>query len=427
MVLEMMMESVFAVVDIFFVSKLGADAVATVGITESLLLLIYAIAFGLSAATTALVSRRIGEKKSHLASIEAYQAVITGLMISVTIAFPGFLFAKNLLAVMGSSPAIIEQFSTYTSIMLGSNAIIMMLFINNAIFRGAGNPAIAMKVLWLGNIINLVLDPILIFGWGPIPAMGIAGAAIATTIGRGIAVIYQLSILFSQGSRIQFKQVPIKPDWLKIKHLLSISLGGIAQSIIGTSSWLFMMRLVTRFGSEVIAGYTISIRIIIFAILPSWGLSNAAATLTGQNLGAGKPERAEKAIRSIAAINAVFLGIISLALIAWPHYFIGLFTNNFEVIAAGSASLRIIAYGFAFYGVGMVLVQSFNGAGDTRTPTIINLVAFWMTEIPLAYLLSIQFKMQANGIYYGILFAESCLPIFAYYLFKQGKWKTYKI
>jgi putative MATE family efflux protein len=423
MVLEMIMESVFAVIDIFFVSKLGADAVAAVGITESVLTLVYAIAFGLSMATTAIVSRRIGEKHPKEASVEAWQAILTGLFAALVLSIPGALLAKPMLQLMGASPAVVEEFSIYTILMFGSNMVIMLLFINNAIFRGAGDAAIAMKVLVMGNIINIILDPILIFGLGPIPAMGIAGAATATIIGRGLAVIFQFYILFKGTSRINLKEISHRPDRKKILHLLKISLGGIAQSIIATSSWIFMMRLITRYGSHVVAGYTIAIRIVIFALLPSWGLSNAASTLTGQNLGAGKPERAESAVWKVGWINFFVLGIIGLLFAMYPHAFIRLFTADEAIINSGAISLRIVSYGFAFYGLGMVMVQAFNGAGDTRTPTYINIIAFWLIEIPLAWALSMPLGQQEQGVYYGIIIAESSLTILAAILFKQGRWK----
>ncbi|MCK9207570.1 MAG: MATE family efflux transporter [Salinivirgaceae bacterium] len=427
MVLEMAMESIFAIVDIFFVSSLGADAIATVGITESVLTLIYAIAFGLAMGTNALVSRRVGEKHYAEASSEGMQAIITGIIISLLIAVPGLIFAKDLLRLMGASPHIITEYSAYPAIMYGGNIVIMLLFINNAIFRGAGDAAIAMRVLWIANGINLILDPLLIFGIGPFPEMGIAGAAIATNIGRGTAVAYQFYILFNGKARVKLGIQMVKIRWLKIVHLLNISYGGILQSIIATTSWVFMVRIISHFGSEAVAGYTIAIRIIIFLLLPSWGLSNAASTLVGQNLGANRSDRAEQSVWKVSKINVVFLGVLSLFFIVYPEFFIRLFTTDANVVSIGADCLRIVSYGFIFYGLGMVLVQSFNGAGDTRTPTIFNLVAFWMIEIPLAYLLAIQFGFEQRGVFYAIIIAESSMSLMAWYFFRKGKWKTQQV
>lgn len=421
MVIEMIMESIFALVDIFFVSKLGANAVATVGITESLMTLMYAVAFGLSAATTALVSRRIGEKNLKLASMEASQAIITTIAISILIMIPGAFFSKDLLLLMGASKESVSEFSSYMSIMFGGNIVIMLLFINNAIFRGAGDAAIAMKVLILGNVLNIILDPILIHQYG------ISGAAIATNIGRGTAVIFQFYILYKGSSHIHLKGIRFIPNWHRITHILKISVGGIAQSLIATMSWVFLMRIMARFGSQAVAGYTIAIRIIVFAILPTFGMSNAASTLVGQNLGAGKPDRAERVVWKIAWINMFVLGFISIILILNPSYFIGLFTDDQLIIENGKESLKIISYGFAFYGVGMVMTQAFNGAGDTMTPTRINVIAFWLIEIPLSWFLSSYTSLHSSGVYYGIFIAESFMTLYALFLFKKGLWKLKKV
>ncbi len=424
MVLEMLMESVFAIVDIFFVSKLGHDAVATVGITESLLTIIYAIGMGLSMGTTALVARRIGERKPYRASVAAVQSIIIGALASLIIGIPGMIFAKDLLKLMGANSNMIETGFLYTSILLGSNIIIMLLFIINAVFRSSGDAAVSMRVLWLANIINIILDPILIFGFGPIPALGIKGAAIATTIGRGIAVIYQFYLLIKGNGRIKIFKRAMKLNINVMLNLIKISMGGIGQSIIATSSWIGLVRIIAVFGSTALAGYTIAIRIIIFVILPSWGISNAAATLVGQNLGAKKPERAERAVWITGYINMALLGIVSIILILEPHFFIRLFIDNVDVINTGAKGLRIVSFGFIFYAMGMVMIQSFNGAGDTKTPTKINLICFWIIEIPLAYFLSKINGVDEYGVYIALIIAESILTIIAVWLFKKGKWKT---
>ena len=427
MVLEMLMESIFAIADIFFVSKLGPDAIATVGITESILTIIYAIGMGLSMATTAMVSRRIGEKKPYAASVIAVQSIIAGSIVSILIGIPGIIFAQDLLRLMGANANIIENGYLYTSILLGSNCIIMLLFIINAVFRSAGDAAISMRVLLLANFANIILDPLLIFGYGPIPAMGIKGAAIATSIGRGIAVLYQFYLLFSGKGRIRILKKAIKVNLRIMFHLFKISLGGIGQSIIATTSWIGMVRIIAMFGSTALAGYTIAIRIIVFALLPSWGVSNAAATLVGQNLGAKKPHRAEKAVWATGYVNMVILGIVSVLFISIPEAFVRLFIGHPDVIATGAKGLRIISMGYIFYAMGMVMVQAFNGAGDTRTPTQINLICFWLIEIPLAYFLANIYGMHENGVYTAIIIAESTMTIIAMWLFKKGRWKTEKV
>lgn len=424
MVLETLMESIFAVVDIFYVSKLGHDAVATVGITESIMTLVYAISVGFSAATTAIISRRIGEKNKDKAALSAVQSIITGITISLFIAVPGIIFSQRILELMGVSQTMVEKNYMYTSVMIGGNAVIMILFIINAVFRSAGDAAISMRVLWLANIINIILDPCLIFGWGPFPEMGIAGAAVATNIGRGLAVIWQFYLLFNGKNRIKVKTKHIRINLNIIKSLIKLSLGGIGQHLIATSSWIFMMRIISDFGSVVVAGYTIALRIVVFAILPSWGLSNAASTLVGQNLGAKQPSRAEKSVLVTCYSNMIFMGIIGVVLIIFPEPFIRFFIHDPDVISKGITGLRIISYGFIFYAMGMVMVQSFNGAGDTKTPTWINLFCYWLIEIPLAYLLSKPLGLKENGVYYAIIIAESLMAITGYLLFRLGKWKT---
>jgi len=427
MVLEMIMESVFAIADIFFVSKLGPDAIATVGITESLLTIIYAIGMGLSMATTALVSRRIGEHKPYRASVAAVQAIIAASMVSIVLGIPGVIFAKDLLRLMGANADIINNGSAYPTILLGSNIIIMLLFIINAVFRSSGDAAISMRVLLLANGANIILDPLLIFGLGPIPPLGIKGAAIATSIGRGIAVIYQFYVLFKGNGRIKIFKKAIRLNLKIMLDLIKISLGGIGQSIIATSSWIGMVRIIAIFGSTALAGYTIAIRIIIFVLLPSWGISNAAATLVGQNLGAKKPERAEKAVWTTGYVNMFLLGIFSIIFIIEPHFFIRLFIDNTDVIKTGAQGLRIVSIGFIFYAMGMVMIQAFNGAGDTRTPTKINIICFWIIEIPLAYYLAKFYAVNEYGVYIAIIIAESCMTLIAIWLFKKGKWKLQKV
>lgn len=427
MVLEMIMESVFAVVDIYFVSRLGVEAIATVGITESLITIIYAIAVGLGTATTAMVSRRIGEKNPEGASSAAFQAILLGTLISVIIAIPGVIMSSKLLHWMGATGETFRSLSVYTAIMIGGNVTIMLLFIINAIFRSSGDAALSMRMLWIANIINLVLDPCLIFGIGPFPEMGIKGAAIATTIGRGLTVIYQLYFLFNGKKRVKLTRSDIKVDFAMMRSLIKLSLGGIGQSIIATASWIGLVRIISVFGSEVIAGYTIAIRIILFALLPSWGVANAAATLVGQNLGAKQPGRAERSAWATGKVNLVVLSLLGLILVLFPESFILLFTSEAGVVASGANALRIISYGFFAYGLGMVMINAFNGAGDTITPTKLNLLCFWLIEIPLAYFLAITAGFNENGVFYSILIAETLLTVISVILFRRGKWKLREV
>lgn len=427
MVLEMAMESVFAVVDIFFVSKLGPDAVATVGITESILTLVYAVAIGLSMSTTAIVSRRIGEKDADGAAKATVQSIIIGFTISIPVTLAGIFFAPELLRLMGANETMISELFWYTTIMLGSNTVIMMLFIINAVFRGAGDAAISMRVLWLANLFNIVLDPILIFGVGPFPELGIMGAAVATTIGRGLGVVYQFYQLGKKSKRIRIKRRHLTFDKEVAKRLIRLSLGGIGQYVIATASWIGLVRIIAVFGAEALAGYTIAIRIVIFSILPSWGMSNAAATLVGQNLGANKPVRAEKSVWITGAVNMGFLILIGISFFLFAEELIRLFTAEPNVIEIGAECLRIVSFGYVFYAWGMVMAQAFNGAGDTDTPTIINFICFWVVEIPIAYLLAMSLGMEERGVFYSIVIAESLLGVLAIWLFRRGKWKNKKV
>ncbi len=427
MVLEMLMESIFAIVDIFFVSRLGANAVATVGLTESAMTIIYAIGMGLAMATTALVSRRIGEKKKKEAGEVAFQAIFMAVIVAVIIAIPGVIFAREFLQLMGATDEVIEQGYMYPAIMFGGNMIIMILFIINAVFRSSGDAAISMRVMWLANIINIILDPLLIFGYGPFPELGLEGAAIATTIGRGTAVLYQFYLLWSGKYRIRLYWDNIKLKFSVMWKLLKISGGGILQNLIATSSWIFLMRIIAVFGPDVIAGYTIAIRIIIFPLLLAWGLSNAAATLVGQNLGAKQPEQAEKSVWITGYANMVFMGIIGLFFVFIPEFWIGIFVDEGAVLTNGVLALRIISIGFLCYALGMVLMQSFNGSGDTITPSKINFFSFWLFEIPLAYVLAIPLNMGLTGAAIAIVSAETLLTFLAFILFRQGKWKLREV
>ncbi len=427
MILEMAMESLFGIVNVFWVSHLGKEQTAAVGITESLLTIIFTVALGLSMATTALVARRIGEKDPAAAAHAAAQSILLGVMVSVPIGLVGFLLHKQLFQLMNADQGVIAAGSGYMMIIYGFNLVIMLLFLINAIFRGAGDAAIAMRSLWIGNIINLVLDPCLIFGLGPFPELGVTGSAIATTIGRSCGVIYQFSRLFGGHSRVPVKWNHLTPDFALMKNVVRISLGGMFQYLIATAAWMLLMSLVGRFGSAAQAGYTIAIRILVVTILPSWGMSNAAATLVGQNLGAQKPERAEKSVWLAGHSNAIFLAGVAVVFILFAESLIGVFTKDQTVIGYGVDALRFMSYGYVFYAYGMVMVQSFNGAGDTLTPTIINLFAFWLVQIPLAYSLSMWTGLGAKGVFLAITVAESLLAIAAMIVFRRGKWKEQKV
>ena len=426
MVLEMVLESVFAVVDVFWVSRLGADAVATVGMTESMLALIYSLAIGLSMGAAATVARRIGEKDPDGAARAAVQSIALGIAAAIPIGIVGALFAPQFLALMGGSPAVIAN-SSFTRLMLGANVVILLLFLINAIFRGSGDPSVAMRILWAANAINLLLDPCFIFGLGPFPKLGVLGAAVSTTCGRGIGVLLQFWILSRGRGRVAIRREHIALDPAAMWRLVRISANGVLQALIGTASWIGIVRLLTTFGSAIVAGYTIGIRIIVFAILPSWGLSNAAATMVGQNLGAKKPDRAEKSVYVAAGYNMIFLGGVGVAFAVFAKELIRLFTSDPAVLPVGTECLRIISYGFLFYAVGLVVTQAFNGAGDTWTPTRINFFIFWIFEIPLAWFLSRRTGMGPQGVFAAIAIAFSSLAVVSLLVFRRGKWKEKKV
>ena len=427
MVFEMLMESVFALVDIYFVSKVSTNAVATIGLTESVITLIYAVAIGISMAATAVVARRIGEGDTEGAKNSVAQVIYIGITVSTIFSLLGIYFARDILALMKASPAVIEEGYQYTQILIGGNITIVLLFLINAVFRGAGNASYAMWILIFSNGLNIILDPLFIFGIGPFPALGVKGAAVATTIGRGCAVVLQLLLLWFGKSRIQLGFRYLKLQWRIITNLIRISWGGIGQFLIGTSSWVFLMRIMSEFGSEVLAGYTIAIRIMMFSLMPAWGLSNAAATLVGQNLGAQLPKRANKAVWQTSKYNAIFMGLLSIIFLGWPKEIIEVFSTVPAVIKTGTLSLKIFATGYVFYAFGMVMIQAFNGAGDTKTPTKINFFCFWLFQIPLAYLTAIYWDWGPLGVLLSIVVSEIILTAMSAYYFRLGKWKNTQV
>jgi putative MATE family efflux protein len=426
MILEMCMESLFGIVDVFFVSRLGADAVATVGLTESLLTLVFGVAIGLSMSTTAFVARRVGEHDNEGASNVAVQSIILGILVSAVVGIIGVNNAPALLHMMGSSPSV-EANSRYTQILLGGSAAIFLIFLINAIFRGAGDAALAMRTLWLANIINIILDPCLINGWGPFPKLGVLGAAVATTTGRSIGVIFQLWQLSSPKNRIFVRANQVRFNPLVMWNLLKVSITGILQFLVATASWMALVRIVSVFGSAAVAGYTIAVRLLIFTILPSWGFANSAATLVGQNLGAHHPQRAEAAVYRTASLNTIYMGLVSILFVFLPQVFIGIFTNDPAVSGTGVACLRTFGFAYISYAWGMVLIQAFNGAGDTITPTLVNLLAFWVVQLPLAYLLAIKYSLGPQGAFWAVPTADLVLTLTALALFRHGNWKRRKI
>lgn len=421
MILEMCMESVFAVVDIFFVGKLGPNAAAAVGLTESFLTILYSVAIGLSMGATAMVARRVGEKNYDDAAKAGAQAALLALLVSVMISIVGFFYAGTILSLMGANAAIIEMGTTYARIMLSGNIVIMLLFLINGIFRGAGDATIAMRSLWLANICNIILCPILIHYFG------LPGAAMATTTGRGIGVCYQVYHLFKGKGIIKIHLRHFIPDVSVLKGIFKIASTGTLQFLIGSASWIAMARIIAGFGGDAIAGYTIAIRLLIFFLMPAWGLSNAAATLVGQNLGAQQPDRAEKSVWKTAQYNAIFMAIVSVLFFTCAEFFVSLINNDPAVVKTAVLALRIVSMGYIFYGVGMVMINAFNGAGDSKTPTWINLFWFWVFQIPFAYLLAIVWNMGPTGVFIAIVVTETCITITSVILFKRGKWKLIKI
>jgi putative MATE family efflux protein len=423
MVLEMSMESLFAVVDMFCVAHLGSDAVATVGLTESVLSLLFAVAMGMSVATTAMVARSIGEKDPDKAAGFAAQSILLGIAIAAICGFAGAWFAPHILRVMGASDSIIHGGASYTRVIYGGSAAVMLLFLINAVFRGAGDAALAMRVLWIANLVNIVLNPLLIFGVGPFPRLGVLGSGIGTTIGRSTGVAIQIWALTQFKSRVEVRARHFRFNAKASLRLIELSLGGIGQYLIGMSSWIGLVRMVAVFGSVAVAGYTVAIRIFIFAILPSWGMANAAATLVGQNLGAHKPDRAEQSVWRAGFYNMVFLGLVAIVFVTFAKQLVSLFTDDPQVIPVASSALRLISYGYIFYAWGMVISQAFNGAGDTFTPTVLSAVENFGIQIPLAWLLAFQFHLGPDGVFLAIAIGSSLYAVIALILFRRGTWK----
>jgi putative MATE family efflux protein len=428
MVMEMCMESLFAVVDVFFVSQLGANAVATVGLTESMLTIVYSVAIGLCIGATAIVARRIGEKDPEGASVAAVQVIAVGILVAAVMGVIGALNARRLLALMGASEAVVSGDSArFTMIMLGGNIVIVLLFLINAIFRAAGDAAVAMRVLWIANSINLVLDPMLIFGLGPFPELGVVGASVATTTGRGTAVCLQLALLFSGRGRVTIERRHLKLVPHVMWNVCRMSGTGMLQILISTTAWIGLVRVIASFGSAAVAGYTIGIRTVLFALLPSWGLANAAATMVGQGLGAGKPERAEQAVWTACRYNLLFLGSVGAFFVLFTPYIVGTYTDDPEIARHAISCLRIVSLGFVFYAYGMVLTQSFNGAGDAWTPTWINLGCLWLWEVPLAWGLALGLGFGPPGVYVGVMIAFSTLAVVSAVIFRRGRWKIKRV
>lgn len=428
MVMEMALESLFAVVDIYFVNKVGPHAVATVVLTESVLTIMYSVAWGLAMGVTAMVARRAGEKNFEAAGEIASQAILICLAFSFVISIIGIAFPKELLSFMGAQPEAVENGYHFPQIMLGTNFVIVLLFVNNGVFRGAGDAAVAMRALWIANIINIILDPLFILGIGPFPKLGVNGAAVATSVGRGIGVIYQLFHLVKGDGLIKIYKKHFAVNWEIIRQLFKISAGGMGQFIIGSCSWIFLNKIIAESGdSKIVDGYGTAIRICIFTLLPAWGMANAAATLVGQNLGAGLPDRAEKSVWRTAFVTTVFFVLVGIIFFLFGENLMRFFTSDPLVIKTGKECLYYLSAGYLFFAYGMVITQSFNGAGDTMTPTILNLIIFWGLQIPVAYLLAKKLQWGSTGVYFSICFAEGVLAVVAVILFRRGKWKKIKV
>ena len=430
MILELSLESVFAVVDIYFVAQLpnSANAIQTVGLTESVITIVYSIAIGLSTGATAVVARRVGEKNLDGAAHAGIQAMVIALIVTAALSILGVIFAADILRIMGATPEVVKEGTIFTQIMLGGSLVIIMLFLINGIFRGAGNAAMAMKSLWIASILNIVLCPLLIYGYGPFPALGLKGAAIATTIGRGVGVIYQCYHLFYGKGLLKVKRSHFYWDAPVIKTLVKVASPATLQFVIASGSWIVLAWMVaTSGGTNASAGYQIAIRNLVFFILPAWGLSNAAATLVGQNLGAKEILRAEKSVLLTTKYNAIFMSLVMALFLLFPNAIISIFTTEPEVHKYGVLSMRIIGTGFIFYGIGMVMIQALNGAGDTKTPTWINLAGFWLFQIPFAWILAKELKMGPVGAFIAIPVAETFIAVAAFYYFKKGKWKEVKV
>jgi putative MATE family efflux protein len=423
MVLEMCMESLFGVVDVFWVARLGADAISTVGLTETCMTVLYCIALGLGMGATALVARRTGEKDESGAGTVAVQAILVGLLVAATTALLGFSYAPSLLRLMGGTEDVVRIGTGYTRMMFAGSATIFLLFLINAVFRGAGDAAIAMRALWIANIVNICLNPCLIFGLGPFPRLGVTGSALGTTIGRGIGVLFQLWVLTSGRGRLAVRAQQVRLDLAVMLRLVRLSLSAMFQYLVQMASWIGVVRIMASFGSAAVAANTLAIRVIIFALLPSWGMSNAAATLVGQNLGAGKPERAERSVWLTGFYNMLFLGGVGLIFIAFADQIIGLFTSDRTVAPLAANGLRVLSYGYISYAWGMVVTASFNGAGDTVTPTLLNLFCFWLCQIPIAWTLAFRTSLGPRGVFIAVVIGDTLLAISSILLFRRGKWK----